>query len=161
MDYVYWVIEGLLAGRPGPFLRPWNPRALYAGGIRAVVSLAQEEPVPDLTPHSIIHYQAKFPPVVLFSRGMCKAFIYQSLPVWAFIHEQVTAGNPTLVHCHAGNDRTGSILAGYLITYQGVSPEEALLTLRTAHPTAMTAQGYSDVLGLLTPGRLPDPRTLL
>jgi hypothetical protein len=161
MDYVYWVIEGLLAGRPGPVARPWVPHELYEGGIRAVVSLAQEEPVPDLTPYNIIHHQAQFPPVLLFSTGMRKAFIYQALPVWHFIHKQVTAGIPTVVHCHAGKDRTGAILAGYLVTYQGASPEEALLRVRQAHPTSMSADGYADVLSLLSPGKLPDPRTLL
>jgi hypothetical protein len=161
MHHVYWVIESQLAGRPGPTRHPWDPRELYAGGLRAVVSLAQEEPVTDLASYGLIHYQAQFPPVLLFSTGMRKAFIYQALPVWAFIHKQITAGIPTVVHCHAGKDRTGSILAGYLVIYQNVSPEDALRTLRTACPTAMSADGYSDVLALLTPGELPDPRTLL
>jgi hypothetical protein len=161
MDYVYWVIEGRLAGRPGPNLRPWDPRELYAGGIRAVVSLAEEEPVPDLAPYGITHYRARFPPVDLFSPGMRRAFIYQALPIWAFIDEQVTSGSPALVHCHAGKDRTGSILAGYLICYQGASPKDALLTLRAAHPGAMSARGYADVLTMLSPSTLPDPRTLL
>ncbi len=161
MRYVYWVMEGLLAGRPGPVLRPWDPAELYAGGIRAVVSLAQEEPISDLTRYGLLHYHAQFPPVTLFSRGMRKAFIYQSLPVWAFIHTQITSGVPTVVHCHAGKDRTGSILAGYLMTYQGASAEEALFTLRSACPEAMTADGYADVLEFLSPAQLPDPRTLL
>ena len=161
MEHIYWVIAGLLAGRPGPVARPWDFHELYEAGIRALVSLAQEEPVTDLVPSNFIHYQAQFPPVLLFSTGMRKAFIYQALPVWDFIHKQVTAEVPTLVHCHAGNDRTGAILAGYLVTYQSVPPEEALLRVREAHPLAMSADGYADVLTLLSPGKLPDPRTLL
>ncbi len=161
MRYVYWVIDRMLAGRPGPELRPWDPAELYAGGIRVVISLSAEEPVDDLTPYGLVHYRAEFPPVKLYSRGMRKAFVYQALPVWAFIHQQMKAGQPTLVHCHAGQDRTGAILAGYLITYQNQSPEQALEQVRSVKPAAMTAEGYADVLKLLEAGTTPDPKTLL
>lgn len=161
MRHIYWVIEGLLAGRPGPIAQPWLPEELYCSGIRAVVSLAEEEPPPDLTAHGFTHHIAKFPPVMLFSPGMRKAFIYQALPVWRFIDCQIMTNSPTLVHCHAGKDRTGAILAGYLIIYKGYSREEALKRVRAAQPDAMTAEGYADVLEVLTPGTLPDPRTLL
>jgi len=161
MEHIYWVIDHLLAGRPGPTLYPWDPRALYAGGIRTVISLAEEESVEDLEPYGLTHYRAKFPPVLLFSKGMRKAFIYEALPVWAFIHKQLTAGNPTLVHCYAGKDRTGAVLGGYLVTYRGMKPGEALQTVRAVRPTAMSAEGFAQVLDLLKPGELPDPRTLL
>ncbi|MGC9520686.1 MAG: protein-tyrosine phosphatase family protein [Anaerolineae bacterium] len=161
MRYVYWIIDRLLAGRPGPGLRPWDPAALYAGGIRVVISLPAEEAIGDLTPYGLVHYRAEFPPVKLYSVGMRKAFIYQALPVWAFIHEQMEADRPTLVHCYAGQDRTGAILAGYLITYQGKSPEQALQQVRSVKPMAMTAEGYADVLTLLEPDTIPDPKTLL
>lgn len=161
MKHVYWVIDQLLAGRPGPYLEPWNPAELYEGGLRAVVSLPDEEPVEDLTSYGLTHYQAHFPPVLLFSKGMRKAFIYQALPVWTFIEEQLAQGRPTLVHCHAGQDRTGAVLAGYLVTYRGLTPEQALRRLRDAKSTAMSADGYEDVLELLTPGEIPDRRKLL
>jgi hypothetical protein len=134
---------------------------LYAGGIRVVISLAAEETTEDLTPFGLRHYQAEFPPVLLFSKGMRKAFIYQALPVWAYIDEQLRAGLPTLVHCFHGKDRTGGILAGYLITYRGLTPQSAMTRLRKANPTAMTAAGYAELLDLLTPNELPDPATLL
>lgn len=161
MQHLYWVIDRQLAGRPGPSSCPWHPEDLYVGGIRAVVSLANEEHVEDLTAYHLDHCRADFPPVTLFSKGMRKAFIYQALPVWALLHEHVTSGIPTLVHCHAGKDRTGAVLAGYLITYQGVSPEAALEQVRAVKPDAMTAPGYAEVLELLTPGRIPRAELLL
>jgi protein-tyrosine phosphatase len=161
MQHVYWVIDGLLAGRPGPKLEPWDPAELYAGGIRTVISLATEEVTEDLAPYGLLHYRAQFPPVILFSAGMRKAFIHQALPVWRFIHEQLEGGNPTLVHCHAGQDRTGVILAGYLITYRGVPADQALQTLRAAKATAMAAEGYAEALDLLKAGEIPDRRFLL
>ncbi|MGC9348981.1 MAG: protein-tyrosine phosphatase family protein [Anaerolineae bacterium] len=161
MRYVYWVIEDLLAGRPGPHMYPWDPGELYAGGIRTIISMAAEEEVEDLTPYGFAHYHAEFPPVNLFSTGMQKAFIYQALPVWRLIDRELEAGNPTLVHCHAGQDRTGAILAGYLVTYRGLEPDQAIERLRAVKPAAMTAEGYEDAVRLLEPGKLPDPKTLL
>lgn len=161
MRHVYWVIDRLLAGRPGPSRYPWDPAELYTAGIRAIVSLAAEEAVGDLSNYGFVHYQADFPPVMLFSRGMRRAFIHQALPVWRFIHEQLQAGAPTLVHCHAGKDRTGAILAGYLVIYRDLPPAEALEQVRSANPSAMSAEGYEEVLNLLEPGEIPDAGNLL
>lgn len=162
MNYVYWVIEGLLAGRPGPRLHPWQPEELVAGGIRAVVSLNDaEHRVEDLTPLGISHYRSDFPPVTLFSPGMQRAFIYKAMPVWSFIHKQLSQGAPTLVHCFAGQDRTGAVLAGYLVTYRGFAPEAALEQVRAVNPKAMGQTGYANVLDHLSPGKLPDPHALL
>ncbi len=161
MEYVYWVIENKLAGRPGSVRRPWNPATLYAGGIRVVVSLAAEEPVDGLSRYGLEHYQAQFPPIYLFSVGIRKAFIHEALPVWAFIHEKLHAGLPTLVHCHAGQDRTGLILAGYLVIYLGITPQAAVARVRAKNPLALSAPGFEKAVSLLQPGQLPDPRTLL
>lgn len=161
MDYIYWVIKGKLAGRPGPTRQPWDPAALYAGGIRVVVSLAAEVEVPDLTVYGLEHYRAHLPPVLLLTKGMRKAFIHEALPVWEYIHQQIEADRPTLVHCHAGKDRTGVVLAGYLVIYRGMTPEEAVTALHEANPIAMSAPGYEAAVSLLHPNQIPDPQGLL
>ncbi len=126
-----------------------------------MVSLAAEEPVEDLTAYGFTHYRAEFPPVLLYSKGMQRAFIYQALPIWALLEEQLALEKPTLVHCHAGQDRTGVVLAGYLVTYRGEAPERALARVRVVKPSAMAAEGYAEVLDLLRPGVVPDPSRLL
>lgn len=161
MDYVYWMIQNQLAGRPGPVMHPWDPAAFYAGGIRTVISLAAELDVGDLTTYRLRHYQAEIPPLILFSKGLRKAFIHQALPVWEYLHQQMQEGASTLVHCHAGKDRTGVILAGYLVLYHKLSVDVALAGLRRANPRALSAPGYEETLRLLRPGEFPDPRTLL
>ncbi len=161
MQYIYWIIDHMLGGRPGPVRAPWQPEELYAGGIRAVVSLAAEEPVEDLSRYGLEHYRAEFPPVFLYSVGMRKAFIHEALPVWAFLHTQVQNATPVIVHCHAGADRTGLILAGYLVVYHTIAPEAAIARVRAVNFCAMAAPGYTEAVALLQPGQLPDPRTLL
>ncbi len=161
MEHVYWVIEGALAGRPGATREPWNPEALYAGGLRTVVSLAREVEVEELTTFGLRHHRTPFPPLLLGSEGLQKAFIYQALPVWRFIHGELEAGRPTLVHCHAGQDRTGAVLAGYLVLYKIWTPAVAIAHVRDRNPLALSAEGYEEAVHRLEPGRLPDPRTLL
>lgn len=161
MEHVYWVIEGKVGGRPGPIWAPWEPQALYEAGIRTIVSLAAEVEVGDLTTYGFEHYTADFPPMFLRSEGLQKAFLHEALPVWRFIDEQLQAGRPTLVHCQAGKDRTGAILAGHLVLYEGWEPPEAIRHLRTLKEHALGAEGYEEAILRLEPGTLPDPRTLL
>ncbi|HOU14202.1 MAG TPA: dual specificity protein phosphatase family protein [Anaerolineae bacterium] len=161
MQHIYWILDRILAGRPGPVRAPWRPAEFYAGGIRAVVSLAAEEPVEDLREYGLEHFKAEFPPVFLFSVGMRKAFIHEALPVWNFIHPRLEAGTPVLVHCHAGCDRTGLILAGYLVIYRHLLPEAAIAQVRAANSCALGAPGYAEAVALLRPGQIPDPKTLL
>jgi hypothetical protein len=161
MEHIYWVIEDKLAGRPGPRRAPWDLSALHDAGFRAIVSLALDVPVPPLEPHGFEHYRAELPPLVLSTPGLQRAFLHEVLPVWDFIDAQLEAGHPTLVHCHAGNDRTGTVLAGYLVVTQGMPPETAITFLRERNAHAMEAEGYADAVRLLTPGRRPEPHTLL
>ena len=161
MKHLYWVIEKELAGRPGPKRAPWNPAELYQGGIRTVISLATDVPVSDLTRYKLNHRRAKFPPLILNSPGLQKAFLHEALPIWEFIHQQLAEGNPTLVHCHAGNDRTGAILAGYLVSYHGQTPEEAIRNVRARNPHALEIGGYAEAVRRMEPNQLPDPRYLL
>ena len=51
-----------------------------------------------------------------------------------FIVEQVAAGRPVLVHCLAGEGRTGCVLSAYLIRMRNLSADEAMATLRQLKP---------------------------
>lgn len=43
----------------------------------------------------------------------------------AFIHQQIEAGNTVLVHCAKGRGRSASMLAAYLMRYEGYTYEQA------------------------------------
>ncbi|MHC4942455.1 MAG: dual specificity protein phosphatase family protein [Planctomycetota bacterium] len=51
-----------------------------------------------------------------------------------------------LVHCHAGNDRTGGVMTGYLMRTRGLSPDDALALVRETNPDAISAFGYEEML---------------
>jgi hypothetical protein len=150
MNEIYWIVPDLLAGRPGPRLAPWDLKALWAGGFRVILSLNDEVDESAIAVAGFTHGKFYFPPVLLLTSIESQAFLRLMNQAIRFIHDQLAADCPTLVHCHAGKDRTGAVLAGYLIRYQGLSPDEAIRRVRQANPIAMTAPGYDRMPGLFS-----------
>jgi atypical dual specificity phosphatase len=57
-----------------------------------------------------------------------------------FVRDRVREGKTVLVHCLAGEGRTGCVLAAYLIKFRGVSADEAINTLRRIKPRFVEKQ---------------------
>ena len=53
----------------------------------------------------------------------------------AFVRNNLKDDKTTLVHCLAGEGRTGCVLAAYLIKERGVEADEAISTLRRIKPS--------------------------
>ncbi|MGC9349144.1 MAG: tyrosine-protein phosphatase [Anaerolineae bacterium] len=153
MHEVYWVIPGLLAGRCGPDKVPWDPAQLYAGGIRVVVTAASEVPVEDLARFNLLHRRVRMTPLPWLWRRGQRRLVRQAHRILPFVHRKLEAGLPTLVHCHDGDDRTGVVLSGYLVTYLGMIPEQAVAQVRRANPRAMKMPGYARAVRWFTDGR--------
>lgn len=141
MKAVYWIVPQLLAGRPGPGTVEWDLEHLWAGGIRTIVSLVRVEGA-DIRAAGFRHYQAPLRGVLVSLPALRNRLVQRMVPVVDYVAGEVEAGRPTLVHCHAGKDRTGAVLAGYLIRHRGLSSNEAIHLVRQANPRAMTAPGF-------------------
>ncbi|MFQ6100272.1 MAG: dual specificity protein phosphatase family protein [Anaerolineae bacterium] len=148
MRAIYWVMPGLLAGRPGPGEVPWNLEELWAVGLRAILSLSAEVDEEAIGTAGFYHGRFYFPPILVPIRPLMGGFLSLMEGATGFIQAQLAAGRPTLVHCHAGKDRTGAVLAGYLVRYRGFSADEAVRLVRQANPRAMTAPGFERLPGL-------------
>jgi protein-tyrosine phosphatase len=142
VEYVYWVIDELLAGRPGPVEYPWDPGQFAAAGLRAVVSLNTQADPAAIASAGLHHYSLPLPPILPITDALQDLILRGLEEVLATIHAEVSAGQPTLVHCHAGKDRTGLALTAYLVRYHGLDVEEAIERVRSANPIAMSAPGY-------------------
>ena len=139
-DY-YWIIPGLLAGRPGPRMLPWNLEALWEEGFRSIVSLIRADRASIEQAgfrHCYSPMMGAFTILPFWRRWLAQ----KMLPIVDFIAGELAAGRPTLVHCQMGKDRTGAVLAGYLVRYCGFSPQAAFERLRQVNPRAMTAPGF-------------------
>ena len=115
-DYVWWLIQGKLAGMPKPPLEDLT--RLDRAGMRGTVSVMDE-------PSGIEEYkQAGFEVLRLPTTGG-KPPIEQVKQFVRFAKPLITEDRPVVVHCTSGNRRTGTLLAAYLIA-EGETPEKAM-----------------------------------
>ncbi len=143
-NLLWWVIPGVLAGMPMPFVHPERRMAcgatlsefhdelpgLYSAGVRAVVSLLN---IPSDAP---VYESAGFKFLCLPlpdggapTKGQVAEFV-------RFVAEQRAELRPVAVHCEAGLGRTGTMLATYLIA-QGELAGEAIRRVRAVEKVAI------------------------
>jgi atypical dual specificity phosphatase len=122
-----WIIEGKLAASGLPS-SPAQVRWLERHGVDTILTL-REVPLPkeffDGTKVDSIHVRMDdHAPIA--QESLSKAVHH--------VREQVEKGNAVLVHCLAGQGRTGSVIAAYLIEFEDKEPEEAISKLRKDRP---------------------------
>ena len=155
MKRVFWLEPGRLAGRPGPNREPWDIGELRAGGISAVISVNDGElcRAEDFEATGIAYTCAPMPDTVPPGPGddaRCREALERGL---AFIDEHMVAGRAVLVHCSSGKDRTGLMLAYYLVARRNHGPEEALAAVRQVRSIALSADGWEELALRLLRGR--------
>lgn len=122
-----WVENGKLAGSGYPASRS-QLKWLRGQGIKAILTLT-ENPLPNqwldglaFEVHHIPMRDHQVPDTASLEEGA------------TFIRDRLTDGKTTLVHCLAGEGRTGCVLAAYLIKDRGFTADEAIRALRRIKP---------------------------
>jgi hypothetical protein len=138
MEHVFWVIDGLLGGRPGPVTAPWRAEQLRGGAVQVVVSLNREADGEELAAAGLV------PPILPVTGALQDVLLHGLEEVLPRVHEEVAAGRATVIHCHEGKDRTGLALVAYLVRYEGAEIGDAIARVRAVRPIAMSAPGYED-----------------
>lgn len=120
---IEWIEKDILAASGIP-IGEKDLRSLFEQGIRAIISLTEHP----------LTTQAKIEPDMLDEIGLTylHAPILDQYPpnsetIWKtiqFIDQMVKQHRPTLIHCHAGVGRTGTVLHAYYLA-EGLSLEEA------------------------------------
>jgi atypical dual specificity phosphatase len=141
---LWWVIPGVLAGMPMPFINPERRLnsggalnayedelpELYSAGIRGVVGLL------NIPSDAVVFESAGFAFLCLPVPDGGPPTLAQATEFVRFVNEQRTAQRPVAVHCEAGLGRTGTMLAVYLIA-QGHSAEVAIRRIREVEKAAV------------------------
>ena len=143
MKSVFWLVSDVIGGRPGPQLEPWSVAELRAAGFDAVINLSEHpsdvEAFVAAAMESIwVPLPTDIPPTKE-SEEKC----VEALPrAFAFLSSQLSRGRRVLVHCHAGKDRTGMLLALFIAKKDGLSADAAIQKVREVRPRAITAPGW-------------------
>jgi len=141
---LWWVIPGVLAGMPMPFIHPERRlngggaldayddelKDLHLAGVRAVVSLL------NIPSDMAVYDSAGFAFLCLPVHDGQPPTIEQASEFIHFIAQQRAAQRPVAVHCEAGLGRTGTLLAAYLIS-QGESAQAAISRVRAVERVAV------------------------
>lgn len=125
-----FVIPGQLAGLACPGSQAplaHDLKCLAAEGIGALVSLTRAAPDPEVVRRAALeplHLPVEdFTPPTL---GQIRSFV-------EFARRVIDSGHGVAVHCAAGQGRTGTMLACYLVSL-GLPPEEAMDSVRAIRP---------------------------
>lgn len=143
MKHVFWLIESKIAGRSGPNLDAWNLAELKEQGIAAILSVNFAELVDSAEMDKVGIKHDNIPmspnaPVQAGDKETCLANLPKAMD---FIAANKALGR-ILIHCRSGKDRTGLVMAAYLIQFEGMTAQEAMDQVLNVRTIAFSAEGW-------------------
>ena len=143
MKSVFWLVRDVVGGRAGPELEPWSVAELRTAGFDAVLNLSEHPSDEDaFKAAGLVGCWVPLPTDVPPNEESAERCV-EALPrAFAFLSAQLARGQRVLVHCYAGKDRTGMLLALFLAQREGISAGEAIRRVRAVRPLAITAPGW-------------------
>jgi protein-tyrosine phosphatase len=142
---VFWLKDGKVAGRGGPDKFPWDVDEIAQAGFSAVISMnfGKSCDVEEITEagmkYACVPLSNNAPPAP-GDKDIC----IKNLPgALAFIRSNLCHG-PLIIHCMSGKDRTGLMMAYYLMLECNFSPEDAMSEVIKVRDIAFSANGWKE-----------------
>jgi hypothetical protein len=143
MEHVFWLRKGIIAGRSGPNSNNWDLNEIKSSGIASILSVNNGEAVHESMlsglgiAYSNIPMSSNAP-----ARKGDKELCLHNLPrAMDFIRENLING-PVLIHCRSGKDRTGLVMAAYLIEFEKYNVKKAMEEVIAVRSIAFSAEGW-------------------
>ena len=145
MKEVYWLRKDKIAGRSGPNLISWQLEELREAGFASILSVNHGE---DCHTTLIKNLSFGYDCIPMSRNAPAQAgdleHNLQKLPEALEFIEKNQGSGPVLIHCRSGKDRTGLVMAAYLMASEGLSPRIAMGEVLKVRPIAFSAEGWQD-----------------
>jgi len=145
MNNIFWIIEKKIAGRAGPDKFPWDMNEIRENGFSSIISVnngkncnVEEITLSGLT-YACIPLSNNAPPIP----GDMEVCLKQLPIAYSFIKNNLKNGS-VMIHCMSGKDRTGLMLAYYLMKEKKISPKEAMAMVIERRSIAFSANGWME-----------------
>jgi protein-tyrosine phosphatase len=125
----------------GPALNTVGLRQVHENGIEALVDLAINEPIPQLTRELIY---CRFP--IVDGAGNRPELLKLAVTTTA---DLIRSHTPTLVFCSAGMSRSPAVAAAALAVATGQSPADSLAEVLGSGPRDLSPPLWQDIVQLL------------
>ncbi len=123
----------------------WDLNEIKANGITAILSVNNGDAVHETMlsnlgiTYSNIPMSSNAP-----AREGDKELCLQNLPkAMGFIRANIMKG-PVLIHCRSGKDRTGMVMAAYLIEFERYDVNKSMEEVMAVRPIAFSAEGWKE-----------------
>lgn len=145
MNHIFWLRKRLIAGRPGPDKQPWKLELLRDAGISAILSVNNGEGCHQTLMKDLGIRYANIPmsanaPVKQGDKEMCLRNLPKALD---FICSSQSSG-VVLINCHSGKDRTGVVMAAYLVAVEKLTVKQAMEEVLSVRSIAFSAEGWME-----------------
>lgn len=146
MQHIFWLVPGSLAGRPGPNRQPWNLAELRAAGFQAVLSLNDGElcHADEFDSNGIDYKCVSLSDSAPPRPGDLERCLVALPKAYSYVQQHISAGRKVLIHCSSGKDRTGLLLAYYLMRTEGARVKESINRVKLVRPIAFSAYGWEE-----------------
>ena len=145
MHHVFWLKTGKLAGRTGPNKNPWVLGDFARAGFSGIISVNNgdlchlDEIENSGLAYACIPLSENAPPRP-GDREICLASLPRALE---FVKKHLATGK-VLIHCRSGKDRTGLLMAYYMLKEHSMTADQAMEQVWKVRSIAFTAEGWRD-----------------
>ncbi|MBQ4892198.1 protein phosphatase [Shewanella sp. UCD-FRSSP16_17] len=147
MKQLFWLVDGVIAGRSGPNKDEWDLAELKAAGVGAVLSVNNGDNVDtdEIEKQGLRYLCTPFSRNIPPQEGDVVICVSQARKALAFIRQCEADNVAVMIHCRSGKDRTGIMMAYYLMD-NGAAPVHAVSQVRSVRDIAFSAEGWDQLV---------------